>query len=214
MDLRELEQQILRMGALAERILRLSIQAVRDRDVALAQSIAAEDLAIDRLDVEVDEAILRTLALHAPLAKDLRRVFAIKSMATDLERVGDLARNIARSAERLSELPTCELPGRLEPLEREASSLLRLALDAFQAQDPDAARGVIARYDVVDALQDQAVRELIDTMRARPEWISQAVDSILIAESLERVADHATNIAEDVILVAEAVIVKHAEKLA
>jgi len=209
-----LDQQILRMGALAERILGLAQRALVERRVEPVMEVRREDLAIDRLDVEIDEEILRALALRAPVAKDLRRVFAIKAMAIDLERVGDLARNIAGSAQRLMELPETTLPARLEPLHREAAQLLRMALDAFQAWDPDAARGVIARDDRVDALHAEAVKDLTAAMERHPDWIPQAVESILISHSLERVGDHATNIAEDVILVVEARNVKHAEKLA
>lgn len=202
------------MGALAERILEMANRSVTERDGDLARSIEKEDLPIDRLDVELDAAILRALALRAPVAEELRRVIAIKAMATDLERVGDLARNIARSAERLSQRPICDLVARLEPLQVEAAQQLRRSLDAFQSLDAAAARDVIARDDRVDTLQDEIVRDLVDTMQARPEWVRQGVDAVLIAESLERVGDHATNIAEDVILIAEARNVKHAEKLA
>jgi phosphate transport system protein len=209
----DLERQILQMGALAERILERAIRAVQERDLLLAEEVDRDDLEIDRLEVALDGAILRALALQAPVAEDLRRVMAIKAMAVDLERVGDLARNIARSAARLAERATTDFPARLEPLEREAREMLRRALDAFQAVDPVAARAVIAADDRADALKDELVSELIASIGQRPELAAQAVDAILIAENLERVADHATNVAEDVILVAEARIVKHAEKL-
>ena len=213
MQISDLERQILQMGALAERILERAIRAVRDRDLPLAEEVDHDDLEIDRLEVALDAAILRALALQAPVAEDLRRVMAIKAMAVDLERVGDLARNIARAAARLAERPTTELPARLEPLEREARDMLRRSLDAFQALDPAAARAVIAADDRADALKDELVSGLIAWIEQHPERAAQAVDAILIAENLERVADHATNVAEDVILVAEARIVKHAEKL-
>jgi phosphate transport system protein len=213
MPISDLERQILQMGALAERILERAIRAVRDRDLRLAEAVDRDDLEIDRLEVALDAGILRALALQAPVAEDLRRVIAIKAMAVDLERVGDLARNIARAAGRLAERAATDLPARLEPLEREAREMLRRALDAFQSLDPAAARAVIAADDRADALKDELVTELIAWIGRRPELAAQAVDAILIAENLERVADHATNVAEDVILVAEARIVKHAEKL-
>jgi phosphate transport system protein len=213
MPISDLERQILQMGALAERILERAIRAVRDRDLPLAEEVDRDDLEIDRLEVALDGGILRALALQAPVAEDLRRVMAIKAMAVDLERVGDLARNIARAAARLAERPTTDFPARLEPLEREACEMLRRALDAFQSRDANAARAVIAADDRADALKDQLVRELIASIGRSPELAAQAVDAILIAENLERVADHATNVAEDVILVTEARIVKHAEKL-
>jgi len=209
----ELRQRILKMGALAEGILAKALCVVRDRAYALAGEVQIDDLEIDRLDIELDDEILRALALRSPVAQDLRLVIAVKSMATDLERVGDLARNIARSGQRLAERPGTDLPARLAKLEREASGLLRAALDAFRDGDAEAARRVIAGDDAVDSLQDQLVREMVTHIEDHPAAASQAVDVILIAESLERIGDHATNIAEDVILVAEARNVKHAEKL-
>jgi phosphate transport system protein len=211
---RDLREMILRMGARAEAILETAIRALRDRDPRLAEQVRGEDLEIDRLDVAIDEAVLRALALQAPLAEDLRGVVAIKTMAIDLERVGDLARNIAKSAARLAERPSTELGAWLEPLETEALALLRRSLDCFEAHDPAAARAVIDADDRIDALQDELVRALIARIGQQPDVASQAVDLILVAESLERVADHATNIAEDVILIAEARNVKHAGKLA
>ncbi|MGH7290530.1 MAG: phosphate signaling complex PhoU family protein, partial [Myxococcota bacterium] len=126
---------------------------------------------------------------------------------------GDIARNIAKSGMRLAERPQTALPARLERLQNEASRQLRAALDSFQQLDAEAARAVIAGDDRLDELQDSLVRELIDGMEREPGTAAQAVDVIFIAESLERVGDHATNIAEDVILAVEARNVKHAEKL-
>lgn len=211
--LAELRQMVLRMGSLAESILDKACRAVRERDADLGHGVKADDLEIDRIDVAIDDAILRVLALRAPVAEDLRQVIAIKAMAGDLERVGDLARNIAQSAVRLAGRAETRLPGRLAPLEREACRLLRLALDSFQQQDPATARAVIEGDDRADDLKDEIVRELIAEIERHPETASQAIDAIFIAESLERVADHGTNIAEDVILVAEARNVKHEAKL-
>jgi phosphate transport system protein len=210
-DLREL---ILRMGALAEAILVKALRCVNERDRPLGLTVQTDDLEIDRLDVAIDDAILRALALQAPVAEDLRQVIAIKTMATDLERIGDIARNIAKSGMRLSERPLTPFPARLERLANEATRQLRASLDSFQQLDAEAARVVIAGDDRVDELQDALVRELIDGMEREPGNAAQAVDVIFIAESLERVGDHATNIAEDVILAVEARNVKHAEKLA
>lgn len=209
----ELGRLILEMGALAEAILARALEGVRERDPEAADQVKQDDLEIDRLELRIDDAVLRALALQAPVAATLRRVISIKTMATDLERVGDLARNIARSGARLAERPEVELSARLQPLENAASALLRRALDAFQRNDPEAARAVIDDDDEVDQLQDDLVRDLVRTLEERPEIAWQVVDLILIAEGLERVGDHATNIAEDVILIAEARNVKHAAKL-
>lgn len=203
----------LRMGTRAEAILDKALSAVFEEDAALAAEVAADDLEIDRLDVEIDTEVLNTLALQAPVALDLREVIGIKMMATDLERVGDIARNIAKSALRLAE-SRVEVVPEVSQLSRDVQRVLRRALDAFANRDVAAARAVIDADDRIDDLQDRIVSEAVGGIPAHPERASAAVDEIFIAKNLERVADHATNIAEDVILVAEARNVKHAGKLA
>jgi len=209
-----LRELVLRMGALAEAIFAKALRVVHERDGRLAGEVQRDDLALDKLDIEIDDAVLRALALQSPVAEDLRQVIAIKTMATDLERVGDIARNIAKSGARLAERPRTELPMRLEPLEREARGLLSAALDAFQELNVVGAQAVLDGDDRLDRLQDNLVRELIERIERDSTTSAQAVDVIFIAESLERIGDHATNVAEEVILVAEARNVKHAEKLA
>jgi phosphate transport system protein len=210
----EVNQLILRMGALAEAILAKSLRALLERDARLAEEVIPDDLEIDRLDVAVDEAVLRSLALQAPVADDLRRLLAAYDIATDLERVGDLARNIAKSAMRMADREPVPLPATLETLASEAQEMLREALDAFVHRDAAAARRLLAEDDRVDDDQDRVIREALGEIRAHPELTSQELDLILVAKHLERVADHATNIAESVILVVEGRIVKHADKLA
>jgi phosphate transport system protein len=209
----ELREMVLRMGSRAEAILDKAVQAVIDRNGELARQVERDDLEIDRLDVEIDGAVLRALALQAPVASDLRRVIAVKMMATDLERVGDLARNIAKSALRLSLHPELPLPLALARLARSAQRMLHGALDAYAHDDAEAARGVLAQDEEVDRQQDEVVRCGLQSISGRPELASQGVDIIFVAKHLERVGDHATNIAEDVILVIEARNVKHASKL-
>lgn len=207
-----LRQQILRMGSMAEVILEKSLRAVWERDAALAREVRQDDLEIDRMDVAVDEEVLRALATQAPVADDLRTIVAIKMMATDLERIGDLARNIAKSAERLADRPPVDPPAKLRDVAEEAKRLLRRALDSFTDQDTARAAAVLEEDDQVDADQDDVVRAAIRAIAEHPESTSQGVDWILIAKNLERVADHATNIAEDVFLSREARNLKHAAK--
>jgi phosphate transport system protein len=211
--LQDLRETLLRMGSRAEAILDKAVQAVIDRDAELARQIEHDDLEIDRLDVRVDEAVLLALALQAPVAADLRKVVAVKMIATDLERVGDLARNIAKCALRLSLHPETPVPLVLARLARSAQRMLHGALDAYTSDDAGAARAVLDQDDDVDRQQDEVVRSGLQEIGARPEQASQSVDIIFVAKHLERVADHATNIAEDVILVTEARNVKHASKL-
>jgi len=210
----DLREKLLRMASLSEAILEKALQAVWKRDAELARAVQKDDLEIDRLDVAIDEAVLRILATQAPVADDLRNVLAVKMIATDLERVGDLARNIGKSALRLSERSDVPLPVHLRTLADDAQKILRRALDSFCDADPERATRVLADDDQVDEDQDVVIRAALEEIAAHPELTSQGVDFILIAKSLERVADHATNIAEDVILATEARNVKHAEKLA
>ena len=209
-----LRQQLLRMGSLAEAILEKSLQSLWRRDVALAREVRIDDLEIDRLDIAIDEMVLRILATQAPVADDLRNVIAGKMIAADLERVGDLARNIAKSAERLATRDKVEVPPGLRRLADEAQRILRRALDAFSEHDADRATAVLGDDDQVDADEDAVIRTAIEEIASHPEFTAQGVDFILIAKNLERVADHSTNIAEDVILATKARNVKHAGKLA
>jgi phosphate transport system protein len=209
-----LRERLFRMGGRAEAILEKALRAVWERNAQLADEVLADDVEIDRLEVAIDEAVLKALALQAPVAEDLREVLAIKMIATDLERVGDLARNIAKIARRLGSRPELALPATVTTLARAAQGALRRALDAFSRSDPNLARAVLDEDDVIDRVQDEVVHTMLRELGSHPEAASQEVDVIMVAKHLERVGDHATNIAEDVILVAEARNVKHAAKLA
>jgi phosphate transport system protein len=212
-DLEGLRALAIRMGGLSQAILSKSLQSVWKHDAELAREVKVDDLEIDRLDVEIDESILRLLALRAPVARDLRSVLAIKGLATDLERVGDLARNIADIGVRLGGQSEAEIPASLRDLAEESRRLLRNALDSFAVMDAEMARRVIADDDRVDDGEAQVQAESLQRISDHPEAALQEVDLMFIASSLERVGDHATNIAEDVIMVAEAVNLKHAGKL-
>lgn len=203
----------MRMAVASEAILDKSLRALDQRDIALAAEVREDDLEIDRLDVEVDDAVLLGLALQAPVAEDLRRILAAKAMATDLERVGDLARNIAKSVLRLVDRSPVPLPPSLESLELHARQMLRGALDAYVERDADKARKLLRDDDLVDDEQDRVVREALEEIRRHPDYSVQEIDLIMVAKNLERVADHATNIAESVILLVEGRNVKHADKL-
>ena len=208
-----LREQVLRMGHLSEAILQKSLKSVWRRDASLAAEVAPDDLEIDKLDVDIDQGVLEYLALHAPVAHDLRQVIAIKMAATDLERVGDLARNIAKSAARLCDRPKVEPPAILATLASDSQRLLRSAILAFADCDSAAGREVLAADDKIDHDEDRAIRASIEEIQNNPSTTQQEIDHIFIAQSLERVGDHATNIAEDVVLVAESLNLKHAEKL-
>lgn len=209
-----LRQLALRMGGLAEGILDKSLRAVWNRDAHLAGEVAGDDLEIDRIDVEIDSAVLNVLALRAPVASDLRQTLAIKTMATDLERIGDLARNIAGCAARLADRHPITPPSLLRELADDSRRSLSRALQAFADLDGDLARTVLGEDDDIDEIEGRVIRESIGRIQAQPAASRQEIDLIFIAKNLERVADHATNIAEEVVLAAESVNLKHAEKLA
>ncbi len=204
----------LRMGGLAEGILEKSLRAVWERDEKLATEVAEDDVEIDRIDVEIDAAVLSVLALRAPVAADLRQTLAIKTMATDLERIGDLARNIAGSATRLAERSAHTPPADLRELADESRRSLGRALQAFADRDVVRARSVLAEDDSIDEVEGRVIRRAIQRIQDDSVFARHEIDLIFIAKNLERVADHATNIAEEVILAAESVNLKHAGKLA
>ncbi len=211
--LRDLRETALRMGGRAEAILDKALRSVAEPNAQLAREVHDDDVEIDRLDVEIDDKVMKLLALQAPVAGDLREVVAVKMIGSDLERVGDLSRNIAQSSSRLALRRELPLASGLVALARETQRLLRKALDSFSAGDADQAREVLEEDDDIDREEERLVSLALEQIQAHPESSAQAVETILIAKNLERVADHATNIAEDVILIAEARNVKHAVKL-
>lgn len=213
-DLDSLRARALRMAELSEAILDKALRAVRDRNPALAAEVKHDDLAIDQLDLEIDDRVLQILALDAPVASDLRHVIAIKSIATDLERIGDISRNIAGCARRLAEHPPVALGEELAILEEGSRTALSNAIRAFRELDVALARAVLGSDDRIDELEGRIIRDAISRLTVTPEHSEQEVDLIFITKDLERVGDHATNIAEEVILAAEARNLKHAAKLA
>ncbi|MBW2286911.1 MAG: phosphate signaling complex protein PhoU [Deltaproteobacteria bacterium] len=210
----ELRETLLRMAGRAEAILEKSLRSVWERDLALAAEVARDDLDIDRLDVEIDDKVLKALALQAPVAGDLREVVAIKMIANDLERIGDLARNIAKSGAHLAGQPMIAIDPMLALLASDTQQILQRALDSFSRSDVEAARSVLDEDDRIDAQEDAVIASVLREIPESPSTAAEAVDVILIAKNLERVGDHATNIAEGVILIFEARNVKHASKLA
>lgn len=212
-DVDQLRQLALRMGGLAEEILEKALRATWRRDAALATAVMADDLEIDRIDVEIDEAVLNVLALRAPVAIDLRQVIAINTMATDLERVGDLARNIAGCARRLCEREPVAAPAELKNLAEACQRALSESLGAFADLDVERARAVLAADNEIDSIESAVVRGAIGRIQTDPATSAQQIDLMFIARHLERVGDHATNIAEHVVLAAESKNLKHREKL-
>jgi phosphate transport system protein len=208
-ELDALKQTLLLMGALVEDQIRRVMQALVERDDALAQDVIDRDREVNAYDVEVDEKCVELLALHQPTAGDLRFITTAMKIVTDLERIGDQAVNIAQRALELNREPQLKPYIDLPRMSSLAQRMVKDSLDAFVARDTAMARRVCADDDAVDALRDQIFRELLTFMMEDPKTIPRAIRLIFISRSLERVADHATNIAEMVVYLVESKMVRH-----
>ncbi len=208
-DLETLKSEILRMGGQAESLVQKSVEALRRRDLQLAEQIVQEDRQLDRIEVDIEHHCIDLLARQQPMAVDLRFILAALKISNDLERVGDHAVNIAGSVLRLGTSapvkPLIDIP-RMADL---SLGMLKDALDAFVRKDSATAREILTRDDAVDELNRQVHRELIGYMIENPSLISRALELILVARNLERIADLATNVAEELVFFTEAIIVKH-----
>ena len=208
-ELQALKNRLLNMGALVEERVHDATHALIDRRVDTAERIIAGDQEINELQIEIDERCLRLLALQQPMASDLRLITAAMKINADLERIGDQAVNIAEQAVRVLAHPPLKPQIDLPRMAEIAERMTRESLDAFVRKDAKLARSILARDDEVDQLKDQVFRVLLTYMMADPGTIERALGLILISRHLERIADHATNIAEDVIFVVEAKDVRH-----
>lgn len=198
-EFRNLKQQILAMGGAVERAIEESTQALIERKSDLFDHVHELEKSINQAHIEVDETCLNLLARQSPLAADLRLVVAVIKINTDLERMGDQAVNIAHNGVRYLKEPPLKPLIDIPKMAEEVRRMVREALDAFVTQNVELARGVLDRDDTVDAYKNQIFRELLTYMMSDPKSIERAMNLILIARNLERVGDHATNIAEDVI---------------
>jgi phosphate transport system protein len=208
-DLQALRNQLLTMGGLVEDRVHRAVQALIHRREEEAQRIIATDKEVNDLQIDIDNRCLKLLATQTPLAVDLRLITSAMKINADLERVGDQAVNIAESVVVLLPQPPLKPLIDIPRMATIAEKMVRDALDAFVRRDAALAREVLRRDDEVDDLKDQVFRELLTYMMADPGTIQRALSLILISRNLERIADHATNIAEDVIFIAEAKDVRH-----
>jgi phosphate transport system protein len=208
-DLEALKEQLLSMGGRAEAVVLKSVDALRRRDAALAQEIFADDKILDALELDIEDRCVKLLALQQPMARDLRFIAAAMKITNDLERVGDHAVNIAGSAERLAALPPFRPLVDIPRMAELASGMLHEALDSFVRHDADTARRICRRDDEVDVMHHQLFRALVSHMIEDPGTITRAMELVLVARNLERVADLATNVAEEVVFIAEARVIKH-----
>jgi phosphate transport system protein len=208
-DLDTLQRHLLAMATLVEETVHKGIRALRERDAALAQEVIAGDSEIDREENQVSEECLKILALHQPVAVDLRRIVAALMISTDLERMGDLAEDIAERALALSEPPLIPVPEGLQAMTDLTTLMVRQSLDAFVNLDSAQARTVIRLDDQVDRYNDECIREIIRAMRSSSELVEPGLSLFSAVRHLERIADHATNVAEDVVYLVEGEIVRH-----
>ena len=205
----QLKDSILRFGTIVEESISRSNIALFKQDIALAQKVIANDAEIDRLEVELEEECLKVLALYQPVAADLRFVVAALKINNDLERIGDLASNIAKTVSQLTTTGPFKLPEEISSMAEQAEEMVKNSLDAVVKADPDLARQVREEDDVVDAGR-QAVRKLvIQQIQKNPEKVESLLQINSVSKHLERIADMATNIAEDVIYMVEGEIVRH-----
>jgi len=208
-ELQNLREQLLRMASLVEEAIANAIQSLVDRDGHLAQRVIDRDKEINSLEITIDDLCLRLFALRQPMARDLRFITGAIKINNDLERMGDHAVNIAERALHLVQEPPLKPLIDIPRMAVLAQGMVKDSLDAFVQRDATKARSVCPRDDEVDQLEDQVIRELLTYMMNDPRTISRALDLIIIAKNLERIADLSTNIAEDVIFIVQAKSIKH-----
>ncbi len=207
--LEELQGRLLEMAGLVESAIHGSVRSLAERDEARAREVLRNEARINQLEIEIDDCAVRLLALHQPMASDLRFLTAAIKINSDLERMGDLAVNIVERS--LSLMPQAPIHPLIDipQLARLVESMVRKSLDAFVKRDPELARAVLLSDDAVDDLRDVIYQELIAFMQKDPSTISRALDLLFVARNLERIADHATNISEDVLFLVQGVDVRH-----
>ena len=208
-ELEQLKGKLLEMSALVESAIYRSVQGVVEKNQELAEQVLKNEARINQLEIEVDDMAISLLALQAPLAADLRLVTAAIKINNDLERMGDLSVNIAQSALALMKDPVIRPLIDIPHIAGLAQGMVRKALDAFVNRDPELARSVLASDDAVDNMRTASYHELISFMEKNPQQISQALYLLSTVRNLERIADHATNIAEDVLFLVKGIDVRH-----
>ena len=208
-ELEELHETLLQMGALVESSIHCSVQALVDRDERLARRVLKDEDKINQAELDIDAKVTRLLALNQPVARDLRLLTAALKINTDLERIGDLAVNIAERAISLMQIPGMKPLVAIPRMAGLAEDMLHRSLDAFVRNDADLAAAVLPADDDVDNLRDEVYEELIALMQKDPAMVPSAVHLMFVARNLERIADHATNIAEDVIFLVRGLDVRH-----
>ena len=212
-DLEALHRNLLSMCAAVEAMIHRAVDGLAEPAYEKLHALASQDDDIDRWDVRIEEECLKILALHQPVAIDLRRITTVLKISSELERVADLGVHIAERACGLLTEPTPEVPQNLKQMAGLAVSMLHRSIDSYVELDSDLARAVCAQDDEVDQLNREIIAELIERMQTAPDYVEPALHMFSAARHVERVADHATNIAEDVVYLVEGRIVRHRTRL-
>ncbi len=212
-ELETFRSQLILMGEKSMEQVRRALRALTENDVALASDVVATDDEIDRLEIEIDEEAIRYMNLRAPIATDLRLVIVGMKASHDLERVGDEATNIAKRAVRLAEEPPLKPYVDIPRMGAIALEMLRDALDCFFHPDEGKALAVVRRDEEVDTINRQLYRELTSFMIESPQTLSRALELMFVSKSIERIADHATNIAEEMVFLSHAKDIRHTDAL-
>ena len=208
-ELEELRQKLLRMATMAETAVGKSILSVTNRNSDLAREVITDDITLNRMELAIEEQAFRLLALRQPLATDLRLTVAAMRIATELERIGDQAVNIAERALELNSRPPLQLPFDLKIMADMALGMVRTSIDAFVQQDPKLAIQVCQRDVEVDILDDEYIQKILGFMIQESRWVTRLHHFLIIVRNLERIADLATNIAEDIVFIIEGRVIKH-----
>ena len=208
-SLEELKEQLLVMAGLAEQAIQRSIEAYRVRDLSICDLVNRSELAINRLEREIDQSALDLLAMEQPMAIDLRFILSVIKINADLERVGDSAKSISDRVRHMEKLAEADLPVDIPRMAALAADMVRRSLQSFIDGDPELARAVLSMDDAVDAMNKAAFKSLTKVMEEQGHLAPQALNALMICRALERVADHATNIAEDVIFWVQGDDVRH-----
>jgi phosphate transport system protein len=212
-SLEELKEQLLVMAGLAEQSIQRAIEAYRVRDLSICDLVTRSELAINRLEREIDQAALDLLAMEQPMAIDLRFILSVIKINADLERVGDAAKGISDRVRSMEQMPQADLPVDIPRMAELAAAMVRKCLQAFIEGDAELARSILAMDDAVDAMNRAAYKALTKVMEEQSHLAPQALNALMISRALERVADHATNIAEDVIFWVQGDDVRHHKSL-
>jgi len=208
-ELKDLKEKLLRMAGLAEDSIAKAVKAIKDRDEALVRQVFEQEEKINLIEIEIDEVCLRLLALRQPMAGDLRFITSAMKIGSELERIGDQSVNIAERTIELLKVPPLKPLIDIPHMAGLAQAMVVDSINAFINRDADLARRICERDDEVDQINHQVFRELLTYMMEDPATISRAVELILIGRHLERIADHATNIGEDVIYLVKGKSIKH-----